>query len=103
MRDSHKPMTDEQLRLLVQSMENYLWHEKDDANRVVNILSEETIKFRDKLKEETGEILTVGDTRIALEALGNHLNGQPMPKNLTPEQKALTRIWIDRLTVFEKR
>ncbi len=66
----------------------------------VAMLVSETVKFRDKLKEETGDILTVADTRAALDALENYLNGKPLPKELTPEQKALVQIWIDRLTVF---
>ena len=94
-------MSDEQLRLLIESMENELLQQPHDAAHVVNVLAQETVKFRDKLKEETGEILTVRDTRVALEALTCHLNGQVLPEDLTPEQKALTRIWIDRLTIFE--
>jgi len=70
------------------------------AAQVVNTLIRETVKFRDKLKAETGEILTVGDTRIALEALSEHLCGRKVPNSMTPEQKALTQIWIDRLTLF---
>ena len=52
-----------------------------------------------KLKEETGEVITVGDTRIALEALSSYLNDQPFAATLSPEQKALLQIWIDRLTL----
>jgi hypothetical protein len=74
--------------------------DRQNARRVMNILSEETVKFRDKLKEETGTILTVGDTRAALEGLERHFEGKPLPGELTSEQKALVQIWIDRLEVF---
>ncbi len=77
-----------------------LLKDRQNINRVMNLLSEETIKFRDKLKEETGTILSVGDTRVALQGLEKHLDGQSLPRDLTPEQKALVRIWIDRLEVF---
>ena len=70
------------------------------SSQIVNTLIRETVKFRDKLKAETGEILTVGDTRAALEALSEHLGGQKISNGMTPEQKALTQIWIDRLTLF---
>jgi hypothetical protein len=96
-------MNPEQLKQLVLSMQHILWGDHVDARRVMNILSEETIRFRDKLKEETGVILTVADARSSLEALGCHFNGGAMPEALTPEQRALTQIWIDRLTVFEKK
>lgn len=90
----------EQLRLLMESVGVALLKDRQNINRVLNLLSEETIKFRDKLKEETGTILTVGDTRNALEGLERHIEGQPQKRDLTPEQKALLRIWIDRLDVF---
>ena len=80
-----------------------LLKDRQNINRVLNLLSEETIKFRDKLKEETGTILTVGETRVALQGLEKHLDGQALPRELTPEQKALVRIWIDRLEVFGGR
>ena len=70
------------------------------VQQVVNTLIRETVKFRDKLKAETGEILTVDDSRVALEALTEHLGGRKIANGITPEQKALTQIWIDRLTLF---
>lgn len=94
-----KHLTDESLRLLVDSMSAQL-PEGSTVGRVTNMLIEETVRFRDKLKQETGEILTVRDTRSALEALARHLGGEKEPPELTPEQKALSRIWIDRLTLF---
>ena len=93
-------VSSEQLRLLMESMGVEMLKDRQNINRVLNLLSEETVKFRDKLKEETGTILTVGDTWIALQGLENHLDGKALPQGLTPEQKALVRIWIDRLEVF---
>ena len=99
--DKIKALTDEQLRLLVDSMCVQLGRGGQEAVQVVNTLIRETVKFRDKLKQERGEILTVSDTRIALEALTEHLKGRKITNGLTPEQKALTQIWIDRLTLFK--
>jgi len=94
-------LSEGQLRLLVESMRDTLLRDKQpDTQQVVNTLINETLRFRDKLLQERGEILTVGDTRAALEALECHLNLQPGPLTLTPEQKALAQIWIDRLTIF---
>ena len=95
--------SEEQLRLLMESMGDSLVKEEHRMKQVVKILTDETLKFRDKLKDETGEILTVKDTRTALDALAEHLAGKPVPKSLSPEQKALTQIWIDRLTIFESK
>ena len=81
-------------------MSSLLGNGDRNSTQVTNMLIRETVKFRNKLKEEAGEILTVGDTRTALEALGRHLEGRKLPRELTPEQKALTQIWIDHLTLF---
>jgi hypothetical protein len=98
--DKLKQPTEEQLRLLIDSMCSQLGDRNNGAAQVVNTLIRETVKFRDKLKVETGEILTVGDTRVALEALTEYLSGRKLTNGMTPEQKALTQIWIDRLTLF---
>ena len=82
------------------SMSCQLGEDGVESVQVVNVLIKETVKFRNKLKEETGNFLTVGDTRVALEALGQHLDGEKLPQDITPEQRALTQIWIDRLTLF---
>ena len=93
-------MSDKDIRLLLQALGSQLFEDQADPTGTVAMLISETVKFRDKLKEETGEVLTVGDTQAALDALEKHLNKEPSTAGLTPEQKALTQIWIDRLTLF---
>jgi hypothetical protein len=88
------------IKLLLQSIGQHLFETGQNAGGTVAILITETTKFRDKLKEETGYILTVEDTRRALDGLEAHLNKMPMPDDLTEEQKTLAQIYIDRLTVF---
>ncbi|MCD6346664.1 MAG: hypothetical protein DRP47_11415 [Candidatus Zixiibacteriota bacterium] len=74
----------------------------DDPREVVSILLTETVRFRDKLKKETGEILTVADTRVALNILKHYLDTGSLPKDIRPRQKSLANVWIDRLSLFEK-
>jgi hypothetical protein len=93
-------MYDDELSLLMQSMGAAVLEGRPNPTGAVAMLISETVKFRDKLKEETGQVLTVGDTRAALDALENYLKDKSLPENLTPEQKTLVQIWIDRLTVF---
>lgn len=94
-------MSDDRLRLLIGSLSNTIFENRPDASEILSSLIKDTVNFRDKLKEETGQILSVGDTRIALDALETHLNGEPFPKDLTPEQKALAQILIDRVILFK--
>lgn len=95
-------MNMEELKLLMTSLGLQAVDSEIDPSGTISILISETVKIRDKLKEETGYILTVEDTRIALDALEGVLNKIPLPDNLTSEQKLLTQIWIDRLTLFNK-
>ena len=95
-------MTNEQLKLLMKSLGLEMFDDKGHPGGTVAVLISETVKLRDKLKEDTGYILTVEDTRIALDALERMLNKEPVSEELTPEQKLLTQIWYDRLTIFNK-
>ncbi len=62
------------------------------------VLLSSTIKFRDKLKAETGLILTVKDTQKALAGLETFFVTDTLPEDLTPHQRKLAQLWIDRLT-----
>ncbi len=75
---------------------------KSSPAGTVSILISETVRFRDSLKERTGVILTVGDTRAALDELQNRLNGLPPSGRLTPNQEGLVQIWLERLTRFRR-
>jgi len=94
-------MSDDEFKLLVKSLGGPMFEGKPDATAVLKSLIKDTIQFRDKLKEETGHTLTVEDTRIALDALDTHLKGTKFPSNLTPEQRALAQIFIDRVVLFK--
>ena len=93
-------MYDDQLQLLMNSLGAAVLEGRGNATGAVAMLITETVRFRDKLKDEAGVVLTVGDTRVALDALAEYLDGKPLPDGLTTEQRALVQIWIDRLTMF---
>ena len=94
-------MSAEEFKILFNSLGEQFLQQETGQNEVLRNLMKDTLKFRDKLKEETGEILTIEDTRIALSALETHLNGEKFPKNLSPEQKALAQILVDRVILFK--
>jgi len=93
-------MTDERLRLLIEALAGQFPQDQKDTTGTVAVLISETVKFRDKLKEEAGIVLTVEDTRIALDAVEARLKELPPPEQLTPEQKELAQILFDRLNLF---
>lgn len=99
-------MSDDELKLLFQSLKDTIFknQQKQDnlsENKVLRLLVEDTLKFRDKMKESTGTVITVADTREALRALETHLEGEKFPKDLSAEQKALAQILIDRVILFK--
>lgn len=96
---NHEVSNDE-LSLLFDSLGSQILEENPEAMSVVRMLRTETLKFRDKLKAENSQILTVADTRSALDALEASLSGEALPKDLSAEQKALARILIDRVELF---
>lgn len=95
-------MSADSLKLLMQSLGESIIPHNADPRGVVSILVTETLRFRDKLRTETGAVFTVEDTRLALGGLEAALGGNPMPGGLSPEQKSLAQIWFDRLTTFKK-
>ncbi len=96
-------MSNQSLNLLIQSLGSQILEHWTNPSATVAILMTEALKFRDKLKDETGQIFTVEDTRRSLDGLQDCLDGKPIPTELTPEQRALTQIWFDRLTLFKGR
>lgn len=94
-------MDTQKIHLLLSSLGEQIISESE-AGDVLAMLVKETEKFRDKIKEERGVILTVADTRLALEGLEKYLKGDNWEQNLTGEQAALLQIWIDRITLFQK-
>ncbi len=96
-------MPDDEYRLLIKSLGGQMFEQHPEAGSVLKDLIQDTIHFRDKLKEDTGQTLSVEDTRLALDALETHLQGKKFPADLTPEQKALAQIFIDRIVLFKLR
>ena len=67
---------------------------------VMAVLVSATVEFRDALKQDTGEVLTVGDTRKALTGLEALLKGRALPDDLTDIQRRLVSLWYAKLTVL---
>ncbi len=96
-------MSDDAFSLLLQSLGAQVLSSESDPRGVLAMLTTETIRFRDKLLQETGVRLTVEDARFALDGLEKVLHGEQLPNQLTSEQHALAQIYVDRLTTFRRR
>lgn len=70
---------------------------KDDPTPALAILIHETVRLRDQLKDDTGRVLTVADTKAALVALTAWLSGRIPEEPLSNDQQALLKAWQSRL------
>jgi hypothetical protein len=95
-------MPEDDIRLLLESLGGQILESQNDPTGAVAMLISETVKFRDQLRREAGAILTVGDTRAALDALEQYLSGSGLPSSLSGEQAALAQLYVDRLTLFKR-
>ena len=93
--------SDFEIELLFESIGGQASEDDPEADRVVKLLREETLKFRDKLKEDSGYVLTVGDVRAALDIIEAKLNNLPGTEEATDEQKELGLLLFDKLVLFE--
>ena len=94
-------MDTQKIHLLMKSLGEQIVSD-GNVGEVLSALVKETLRFRDKLREERGVVLTVSDTSVALESFEKYLKGEEWAEGLTSEQAALLQIWIDRITIFEK-
>ena len=64
----------------------------DDALDILRKLINLTLSYRDKFEAETGAILTVADTRRAIDVYMEALQTEFLPGNLNPRVNALVRL-----------
>jgi len=65
-----------------------------EAIDILKKLIDHTIKFRDELKADTGEILTVGDTRQAINIYLQAVQTEHLQDNLDPIIDRLVKYWL---------
>ena len=95
-------MREAELRLLIESLGAQILESHVNPTGALAVLISETLKFRDQLRRDTGTVLSVDDTRKALDSLEAYLKGKGIPAGLTAEQNALLQLYIDRLTLFKR-
>ena len=78
-------------------------HGSSESAEVANMLVEQTRLFRDKLNKVTGQVLSVEDTRAAVEAFECWLSSKELPEGLTSRQEALLKHYIDGLVELRMR
>ena len=70
---------------------------EEASNSTLKMLMATTLSFRDKLKWERGEKLSVADVRLTLFALQEIMDGRQSPLGLRVAQRELLQIWVEAL------
>lgn len=73
---------------------------KNTSVETIDILTkliDYTIKFRDELKAKTGEILTVGETRQAVDIYLEAVQTERLRENLVPRIDLLVKYWLTKI------
>ena len=73
------------------------------STEIAVMLVEKTTYYRSKIKEETGTVLSVGDTMAALAAFEDWLHSRPVPDDLTDLQKELLRLFVEGVVEIRQR
>lgn len=73
---------------------------KNTSVETIDILTkliDYTIKFRDELKAKTGEILTVGETRQAVDIYLEAVETEHLRTDLEPRIDLLVKYWLTKI------
>jgi hypothetical protein len=80
---------------------NSIFHKESDVSAeekdVILKLIDITLKFRDELVRNTGETLTVEETKMALLIYQNVLKTGKVPANIEKKIGQLIRRWLERI------
>ena len=68
-----------------------------DALNLLGRLIRLTIEFRDRLKADTGEIVTVDDTIQALDAYKTACKTKNIPDGLNDKSQGLVSFWLENI------
>ena len=66
----------------------------NEALAVLRKLIDLTLSFRDKLKAETGQVITVGETRQAIDIYMEAMQTEILPGDLPPRIDSLVKYWL---------
>ena len=68
-----------------------------EAIDILKKLIDYTIAYRDELKEETGEILTVGVTKLAIDVYLEAVQTEHLRGDLDPKIDRLVKYWLTKI------
>jgi hypothetical protein len=85
-------------------LKTVLENNKDISPEAIDIfkkLIDYTIKYRDELKAKTGEILTVGETRQAVDIYLEAVETERLRSGLDPKIDRLVKYWLTEINGAE--
>lgn len=73
-----------------------------EVEHVFSVLVSSTLRYRDKIKEETGIVLTVEDVRVALGWLMDTMGSGRFPETDNAVRFDLLKAWLAELSIPEQ-
>jgi len=93
-------MKDDDIAKLFARITEHFKHADDTAHQMFKILVNTTLSYRDKLMEETGVPLTVGETQKALDVFMKVLKTHKIPAGLDKNIHNLVILWLEEVKVM---
>jgi len=90
-------MTEDNLKEYLESHFGRVGRVPDEVRNIVRRLIDLTLQYRDRLKAETGEILTVEETKIAIDIFLSGLKTGRIPSRLEGKTAELIKLWMNIL------
>lgn len=91
-------MRDDDIKQLFERIsEHFGGRVEDGTEDIFAMLVNTTLKYRDQLDAKTGNPLTIGETREALEAFMHVMKEKKFPKDLSERAHDLIVVWLEAL------
>ncbi len=85
------------IKALFDKMAEHFEGAGDDSREFFSMLVRKALRYRDTLMHSSGEVLTVGETRVALDVFMEVLKSHEMPEGLDKRVHDLVMLWLEEL------
>ncbi|MFC1592106.1 hypothetical protein ACFL43_06245 [Thermodesulfobacteriota bacterium] len=93
-------MDDAQITSLLMRVADHVGRLPGDSREVFATLIATTLSYRDRIKEQQGVVVTIGDVRAALDQLTEALQTRRLPRSDNRLQSGLVKLWLDALKPY---
>lgn len=93
-------MNDEEVETLFQAVGGTMPNAAPEVRQVFSLLVSSTLRYRDRMKEQAGIIVTVEDVRVTLDSLVQVLHTRIVPHQNHAIRANLLTLWLEELAPY---